>query len=84
MVSLINAINGSNLEDIEFMFKWAMIGRSRFFSFNPVNTDNGSSPSEVDTFPTDDDKFVSLKLNSFDKGINGSAKGFKSVMGGLK
>ena len=71
MVSLINDIRGSNLDDIELIFKCAIIGRSKFFSFNPVSNDNGSFPSELDTFPVDSDKFVSLKLNSGNKGMKG-------------
>ena len=60
MVSLINAVKGSNLDDMEFIFKCAMIGRSEFFSFNPVNIDIGSFSSELDAFPVDPAEVVSL------------------------
>ena len=61
MVSLIKDVKGSNLDDNEFILRCAMIGRSRFLSFHSVKTDNGSFPSEVDTFPIDSVEFVSLK-----------------------
>ena len=77
MVSLINDIKGSNLEDNEFIFKCPIIGRCWFRSFNPVSTDNGSFSSELDTFPKDSVKVVSLKLMSGNKGMNGSARGFR-------
>ena len=66
IVSLINDTNGSNFDDIEFIFRWAIIGRSAFFSFSPVSNAFGSFASESDTFPADIVDVVeilSLKLN---------------------
>ena len=50
ILSFTISVKGSNLDDNEFMFKWAITGRSEFFAFRSFKGVGGVQPKKIKFF----------------------------------